>query len=470
MTIQPRTQEEIYTDLESNVTGAIPELTDWSPRTPNYVLVHDGYSSEIETLETIALAVQLSGWIDYAGGPVTESDLTPLGIDTSKIDIDLLNAYMDDEDLDELVVQNGVTRDTGSKATGTVTVTVNTTSTTVPKGTEFATEPDLDGDYYSFETTEDATPSSGTTVDVTVEAVDVGSEFNVGSGTVTYMPSPPPGIQSVTNDSAFSGGEDAETNDELRERAKSALAEKSEGGTVDGIVGGLVNRHEDVQQNDVEVIQFFDPSTPDDKQDSPYGDVYVDSAAGDTELQNDIDELKPAAIRHYLERPAEFDVNVTATVETSGTIDTTVVEDEITEYFASLGIGDDAYRDRIIQRIMNADGDIDNIASLTIAIVGDYTFQSGTDVYKLDKGDQMENDGITNVDGTLSSSNHTFVEDTDYQEAVTDGSDDDSIDWSLAGDNPDDGTVFTVTYNLENDLTIANTEKAVSNTVSVSIQ
>jgi len=73
-----------------------------------------------------------------------------------------------------------------------------------------------------------------------------------------------------------------------------------------------------------------------------------------------------------------------------------------------------------------------------------HTFASGTDKYALDETPATN---ITEVTGTLSASPHTFVLDTDYQ-LIDDDSDGrfDTIDWSPAGDNPDDATAFLVDY------------------------
>jgi uncharacterized phage protein gp47/JayE len=58
---------------------------------------------------------------------------------------------------------------------------------------------------------------------VTVEALEPGPTGNVNPGTVVVMPTPPRGIDGVINDGAISGGQVAEPDDQLRERAKFAL-------------------------------------------------------------------------------------------------------------------------------------------------------------------------------------------------------------------------------------------------------
>lgn len=468
MTTQPRTQDEIYESIKARTAGEVPSLTDWSDNSPQKILVNDGYANALKRLEHQALAVQLSGWIDYAGGSITQTKLETLDIDASTVDIELLEEFMEDSDLDELVAQNGVERDPGARAIGTVEFTVES-ETTIPEGTEIATEPDSNGEYLSFFTMDEVTASvSETEVTVNAQAETVGTEYNVGSNTVIYLPSPPTGVTAVTNNSAMTGGEDIESNDELRERAKKAPQQSSEGGTIEGIKGGIASEFDTIETSDI----FIDEKPEGgDKQNSSYADVYVDGGT-DSEVKSVLDDVRPAAINHFLERPPLYEISVEATLSTDGSINTDLVEDNVRDRISSLGLGNNVHRDNIIQVVMNSDENIMHIESLTVSIVGEeHEFTSGTNVYTLDKGGSMENDGITTVTGTLSNSEHEFVENTDYQEWNSSSGDTstphDSIDWSLAGDTPDDGTAFSVDYVISDDVNIADTEKATPGMITI---
>jgi uncharacterized phage protein gp47/JayE len=94
----------------------------------------------------------------------------------------------------------GVIRRPAQTATGVVTFSRDTNATTdytIPSGTLVET---LESDPVTFETEESVTLSSGTkSVDATVRAVEGGSDGNVGSGAITVMPSPPTGVEDVTN-------------------------------------------------------------------------------------------------------------------------------------------------------------------------------------------------------------------------------------------------------------------------------
>ena len=96
---------------------------------------------------------------------------------------------------------------------------------TIPAGTVIQTD---SVDPYRFVTTSTASlPAGQTSVDVNIEAEEGGVDYNVGANTLTVMPSPPTGIESVTNPADTSGGTERETDEELRRRAKKELGSGS---------------------------------------------------------------------------------------------------------------------------------------------------------------------------------------------------------------------------------------------------
>lgn len=129
--------------------------------------------------------------------------------------------------LDLLVALIGVSRKPSYAATGTATFSRDTNADvdyTIPIGTVIQTD---SIDPIRFETTKKGTLSSGTSevTGVEIEAVESGTQGNLGANTLTVMPDPPTGIESVTNPAQTDGGEDEEDDDNLRERAKSELAD-----------------------------------------------------------------------------------------------------------------------------------------------------------------------------------------------------------------------------------------------------
>lgn len=459
MVYRPDTVDAIQSDLIGRLSGKIDKLTNFVSGSFNNLWTL-AFSEQLRENQEALLAAQLSGWIDYAGGPITDDDLSSLGIEN--VNADDVNEYMHDNDLDELVRIVGTERDPGDKAFGEVEVTVTNDNITIPEGTEFGTDPDTDGQYLSYFTTSRIqTPDGQTSVLVDVVADEVGEEYNVGSGQITYMPNPPNGVQAVTNAESITGGVNRESNAELRARAKNSVLEHSGGGTVDGIEGYIRNNVEGVIT--VRVEEFPDSSPP-------YGDVIVDGGI-DSEVIDAIDQSHPSGVRHNLVRPTRYTIDVYAEVEGSN-VTTDSPERLVTNYIENLELGENMYRDKIIQKIMNADVDIDNIVTLNIEIANDpYTFTSGTDVYQLDKN--LADDGITEVTGIAGGSNTTFTEDTDYQEwngnAGSTATPHDSIDWSLSGTDPDDSTTFYVDYITPSDISVQPREKAEPGTINISL-
>jgi len=478
MSLDPRTQDEIYQSLKSNLQGKISGLTNFVENSFNYVWTQ-AFAREQHEQEVAATAVQLSGWANYAGKTLTSEDLDDLDIDGATAEE--INQYVEDEHLDEFAKAFGVARDLGSQAVGEVEVTVSE-ATTIPEGVEFGTEPDSDGEFLSFFTTESVSTNSATTVTVSIQAAEVGTAYNVGANTITHLPNPPTGVESVTNPNATTGGEGIQSNSSLRDDIKNAIIENSGGGTKDGVEAYIENNTAAIQ---VTVDEKYQGDS--EHGNYPHGDVIV-LGGTDSEVEQAIAESHPSAVQHILVRPTSFGVNVTATVEGS-TIDTTEVENDIEAYFDDLLLAENVYRDKIIQTILNADDGIENIDTLEIEINEEsHTYDSdnsGGDApnhpyYILDKGDQMEQDtAITEVLATVGGSADTVLaEGTDYEEYDSTNNDYtspglDSVNFDVDGDstpdgdNPDEDTIFEVTYRIEEDIIINNAEVATAGNISV---
>lgn len=448
MSFEPQKQNTIYTSLRDRVKDNIPSLTNFANTSFNWVWTQ-GFAAEFREQELDKTAVYLSGLIDYAGGPVDEGDLRDLGIE-DLADPEEINERLNDRDLEELTKIVSTTRDLGAKSIGEVTFTTRFEQTVIPEGTSVGVQPDNQGQFLEYQTTEPAeTNDAETEVTVPIQAEEVGVEYNVGSGQITYLPSPPAGVFEVVNNEATEGGESVETNDELRERAKDAIFRQSGGGTVSGVEGYIEENVDDVDE--VNVIEFFDGDTWHGSY--PHSHVVVSGAIGiEEEVKDAIDESRPVAVQHVYIDVNNFNIRFDVAMNGTG-IEESRVEDELIRYVNNLNISDELVDVKVIQAILNADDDIEDLANLDTYIENETIFfDSATDVYSLTFGDEMQNDGIVDVEGTLNGSTHTFVEDTDWQETDDDGdTSDDSIDWSLAGDEPDvnAGLTETVTYNSE---------------------
>jgi len=167
-------------------------------------------------------------------------------------------------DLDRLVVDRlPEGRQSGDNAVGAVTfkrTDAALVAYTIPIGTRVIAVSEA-GEQTQIETTALGTLGIGETqVVVAAQAVYAGTSGNIGAYTVQIMPTAIYGIESVENTTAFSGGTETETDDELRERyiyslptqgAATAplLKEHIEG--LDGIVEAVINVE---QPGDVSIV------------------------------------------------------------------------------------------------------------------------------------------------------------------------------------------------------------------------
>ena len=138
----------------------------------------------------------------------------------SRLDPENLSGY----DLERYVWQHRALERRGATyAAGTVKITAGAGH--VSAGDLFATAAGV-----MFASEEDKDVSVGSTVAVT--AVEPGSAGNAGAGTITTMPVTIQGIGGVTNEAAFTGGVDEESDQELRERYYDVLTHPANGGNV----------------------------------------------------------------------------------------------------------------------------------------------------------------------------------------------------------------------------------------------
>lgn len=459
--IDPRSESEVYDSLKTGLTSKIARLTNFVETSINYVITQ-AFSEELSDLEVKLLAAQLAGWADYAGGPIEEDQLESLNVDVD--DIDELNEFMTDRQLDELGKLVGVSRFEGEKATGKVQITTANDSVEIPEGTTFGTQPDSDGNFLTFQVDADgdgeiepssnatvSPSSSSTTVTADVIAEEIGDEYNVGSGTITYMPNPPVGVESVTNSTSTTGGADEQSNDSLREDIKNAITEQSGGGTVEGIKGYIVSNVQGVREGDVILEEFVDKKPP-------YVDVIVDGGTSSA-VTTAIEESRPAAIRHNLVRPEITEIEVDA--EVNGTdVDTISIQNAVEEELLSLGISDTFYKDELLRVLMTADEDVINVAQLDLYIQRvtneTFTYDSTQTDYRLEYSHDGASVTIIDDSGT------EYTEGTDY--SIVDDTGDgvaETIRWDTSNSTPDDGEDFFVDYTVNQEVRLKRDEPGV---------
>lgn len=438
MAYEPRSIDDVYESLRDSLTGRIARLTDFTERSFNYVWTR-AFAEQVREVELQALAAQFNGWIDYAGKEVDDADLRELGLEDD-VDPDEINDLLDDEFLDELVKIVGVRRFEGQRAAGSVTIETQAPQTTIPAGTRLTTAIDSSGETLAFVTTEQAETADGVTQvsDVPIQATDVGQEYNVPANSITRFESPPVGVRGVTNTAATTGGQDRESNEELRERAKKAVQASSEGGTTDGIKGYIRKNVEGVGANDI-IIEEFPDEQP------PRVDVIVDGGL-DSAVSDAIETSRPTGIRHDLVRPQIVQVGLDTRI-LGDAVDTGEVTDDIESFLLTLGVGENLYEDELIREIMTSSSDIINIDTLGAFIERvtneEFTYTAGQSDYRLDFTYESSNGSITVTD----SGGTEYNDGVDF--TVVDKSGDgypETIRWS--GATPADGQSFTASYDV----------------------
>lgn len=439
MTDDPRTQDEIYQSIRDRLTSSIAGLTNFTERSFNYIFTQ-AYATQLREVELQALAAKLSGYIDYADGNLDEDDLSELGLDDSIDDPAEINQYLTDENLDSLVAELGVTRQPGSVATGEVQFTTQSGVTTIPGGTTVTTELDSGGNSLQFETIEQVESANGVTVisDVPIQSVEPGNEYNLPEGEIVRVQSPPVGVTGVINTTATTGGTDVETNEQLRTRAKQAVAASSEGGTVSGIRSYIRQTVDGVVEGNVIIDEQTD-SCP------PVVDVIVDGGTND-EVIGAIEESRPTGIRHNLVRPEIITLGVETSL-TGSPISSLSVTDAISDYITELGLGEDYFRNETVREILNADSDILNVEKLDTIIERvsneKFVYDSGESRYLLSYTYDDTYGTITVED----SGGTSYEEGVDFE--VIDASGDgfaETLEW--IGSTPNDEEEFAVSYDV----------------------
>ena len=461
MAFGPEPIDSIYNRLVERITDedkfpetAVKRITNFLNGSFNQVWV-EAFSEGLRENQIKATATQLSGWINYSGGPVTNDDLRELGIE-NVVSADEINEFMDESDLDELVEIVGVQRDEGSRATVELRILTNEDrEVEIPAETPFGTQPDSRGNFLRYRTVDDATIPENPPeeqideqgrhfVEVDARAEEVGERFNVPTGTITYLVNPPTGVDAVINLDPATGGVDRESNEELRSRAKESVARSVGGGTIDGITGRIID---DTDASDVLIEEFFDGNNPNRPLTTwPHVEVIVDGGIED-DVDDVLQDTRPTGVEHFLNRPDTFTIRTETDINITDEINEDIIIEDIELFYATLGIGEDLFRDKVIQTILNADANIQTITGLSLFVADenmDFTFES--EEFTFTDG-QLEYDtelragrlaAVVAEDGSF------FEFETDWEARRNEG-----ITWIDDAEStiPEDGDLFEVFFN-----------------------
>lgn len=117
----------------------------------------------------------------------------------------------------------GKKRKASSKSSGLVTFT-GSDGSEIPLGTLLKR-----ADGFEYATTAEGVVADGT-VEVTIEAVEAGADFNAPENTQLKLPSPVSGVQSTAVSGELAGGADTENDDDLRSRLLTRIRQAPHGG------------------------------------------------------------------------------------------------------------------------------------------------------------------------------------------------------------------------------------------------
>jgi len=312
-----KTIDAILQDLETEAQAQFGTTVDLTSTSPLKMML-EAVAVEIARIWDMAENIYDNGFVDYAGG----------------INLDRLGAIVD------------VLRQSATQSTGTVTFT-GVAATVIPVGSRVSTNEGLE-----YQTTAAGIVGGGGTVDIAVESLGYGEEYNAGAGLIVNLVTPIVGITSVVNAAATVGGSDKESDASYRDRVKGALTGFGKG-TLEAIilavraVSGVTgcSGTEDLNNHTVQLYVSGSPSASD-----------VDDA---------IEDSKPAGIEVSWSPVTGDTVNITLNITTDtaarpGDWDTRI-EDSITAYIQSLGAGEDVIWSSLMDAVYDAE-EVDGVS------------------------------------------------------------------------------------------------------------
>ncbi len=274
------------------------------------------------------------------------------------------------EYLEKHARMRGITRRGAGLASGEVTFSLyepQLNDIEIPAGTVVATAGEASVRFCTDETV--CIKATTVSVKAKVTAVSGGRAYNAQKNTVTVMVTPPPSVYSVTNEQAFSGGEDAESDEKLRQRVVESFLTPSNGTNcayyknlameIGGVSGaGVVPR----------------------KRGSGTVDVYI--AAGSTAATDE----QLASVQELLSKSREVNVDVLVHKATPVKVNfyfylkvkdgyefedvKALCEDKLHDYVSGVGVGGTVLLTEAGERLYHTDGVAEYLFSATLG--GDY--------------------------------------------------------------------------------------------------
>lgn len=263
------------------------------------------------------------------------------------------------EDLDRLVLILGIIRNEATPAVGVVTFSTGDSpyayDIPIPYGYEVSTRQGSDGEIYTYKVDEEdiVLVAGETSIDVRVKAEATGHQY-LPAGSLCIMGESIIGIASVVNQNEINSGNDQESDDDLRKRAKEHVksfgkctdnALKVAIENIDGVINcTIVDQYEGVGTTAAIIVPEILPVTE--------------------EVSNNINtvvaDTKASGIKVFIVYPTikYIDIDITVTE----TINDELVLEAMSNYINSLRVGQTLVIKQMERKILNAidDNNIEN--------------------------------------------------------------------------------------------------------------
>lgn len=287
--------------------------------------------------------------------------------------------------LDYHAEQRGIARKLAVSSSGTLTFSVETAldyDVDIPLGTVCSLS-SSDGTRYV--TIEEATLKAGDlSVVVNAKSELGGKNTNTAQNTVKVMITPPVGIDSVTNATAFTGGYDAESDEELRLRLIESYKNIPNGTNI-AFYKNEVLKYEGVYSASVIPLARGNGTV----------DIYVSGKGAKLDsnliaaVQSDISKLREINVDVKVKSPDLVKVDVLLGLTVKAGYVFSEVKEECTEainkFFSELHIGEQVIFAAIGQKIFEVDG------------VKNYSFKSNLDFDKVVDNDELAIPGTISI-------------------------------------------------------------------------
>jgi len=318
-----------------------------------------------DSMKSYLQNVSSSRLTDYNTGSVLNSLLDVVAAELENVYNENYQTYQANyittatgDDLDNKASDYDLTRNEATYSSGHLLfgrLTAHNIDIVIPVGTIATTATTSATNAVQFETNEFAVLSAGSlTVRVASRARNSGADGNGTVASIVVLPSPPSGIEYVTNATAFSGGADTESDTDLRTRISANL---------DQLQRGTKSALEAAAQT---VDGVFDAYVEENTPTYGFGYCWVADSTGTastqllTDVQVVLDQYEPLGTQVIASAPLVHPLNIVTWVQLkSGFSFSTVqasIESLIKEWFDAKRIGEDIYRSELIDIIQSANG------------------------------------------------------------------------------------------------------------------